>query len=142
VLTIEARAVGKRRALIPNWQIPLPPEMTDRSEPLTLRSLISRIVRAEVGAFRERQAERRLVRVLSEPLIAEGASHGKVDPGGRRIDQPVDAEVAVGAALQAFEDQLYLVLIDGREHRDLDEQVFPGPDSTITFLRLVMLSGA
>lgn len=142
MLTIEARVAGKRRALIPKWQIPLPPERTGRSEPLTLRSLIARIVRAEVEGFRERQAERRLVRVLSEPLIAEGASRGKVDPGGRALDQHVDPDVAVGTALQAFEDQLYLVLIDGREHRDLDEQVFPGPDSTVTFLRLVMLSGA
>ena len=142
MLTIEARTAGKRRALIPNWQIPLPPERAGRSEPLTLRSLIGRIVRAEVDAFRERQAERRLVRVLSEPLIAEGATRGRIDPGGRELDQHVDPEAAVGTAIQAFEDQLYLVLIDGREHRDLDEQVFPGPDSTITFLRLVMLSGA
>jgi hypothetical protein len=142
VLTIEARAAGKRRALIPNWQIPLPPEATGRAEPLTLRSLISRIVRAEVEAFRGRQEERRLARVLSEPLIADSAARGKVDPGGRELDQQVNPEMAVATALQAFEDQLYLVLIDGREHRDLDEQVFPGPDSTITFLRLVMLSGA
>lgn len=49
---------------------------------------------------------------------------------------------AIGTALRAFEDGLYLVILDGKEQRDLDEQVFPGPDSHVTFLRLVMLAGA
>ncbi|HSL34673.1 MAG TPA: hypothetical protein VK871_13540 [Candidatus Limnocylindrales bacterium] len=54
----------------------------------------------------------------------------------------MDEGQAIGTALQAFEDGLYLVILDGREQRDLDEQVFPKPDSHLTFLRLVMLSGA
>ncbi len=142
MLTIDARAPGRRRPLIPQWQIPLPPDPTGRGEPLTLRALISRIVLAEVAAFRDRQATRNLVRVLSAAEIDEGAATGRVDAGGRTLHQVVDDGAAVGTALQAFEDGLYLVLIDGREQRDLDEQVFPGPDSHVTFLRLVMLAGA
>jgi hypothetical protein len=142
VLTIDARAPGRRRPLIPQWQIPLPPDPTAHGEPLTLRALISRIVLHEVAAFRERQETRNLVRVLSVQEIDEGAAKGKVDAGGRELHQRVSDGQAVGTALQAFEDGLYLVLLDGREQRDLDEQVFPGPDSHVTFLRLVMLSGA
>jgi hypothetical protein len=33
------------------------------------------------------------------------------------------------------------VILDGREQRNLDEQIFPSPDSHVTFLRLVMLAG-
>jgi hypothetical protein len=120
----------------------LPPDTADRAEPLTLRALIARIVGDEVAAFRARQADRRLVHVLTADQVAEGLTRGKVDPGGRVLEQEVDADRAVGTALQAFEDGLYLVVIDGREQRDLDEQVFLGPDSNVTFLRLVMLAGA
>lgn len=142
MLTIDARAPGRRRPLIPQWQIPLPPGPTAHGEPLTLRTLISRIVAEEVRAFGRRQDERNLVRVLSAREIDDGVAKGKVDAGGRELHQAVDEGQAIGVALQAFEDGLYLVLLDGREQRDLDEQVFPGPDSQLTFLRLTMLSGA
>jgi hypothetical protein len=120
----------------------LPPDPTGRGEPLTLRALISRIVAQEVAAFRERQERRSLVQVLSAREIADGAAKGKVDSGGRELHQVVDAGQAIATALRAFEDGLYLVILDGKEQRDLDEQVFPGPDSHVTFLRLVMLAGA
>ena len=42
----------------------------------------------------------------------------------------------------SFQDGLYLVLLDGREQRNLDEQIFLGPDSHVTFLRLTALAGA
>jgi len=142
MLTIEARAVGRRKGLIPQWQIPLPPAATQRGEPFTLRALITNVVLGEVAAFEDRQEQNRLVRILTEREIEEGAARGKVDSGGRTLAQPVEPGQAVGTALQAFEDGLYLVLLDGREQRDLDEQVFPGPDSTVTFLRLVALAGA
>ena len=122
--------------------MPLPPDATGRAEPLTLRTLIARIVQGEVVAFRERQERRSLVAVLSAAAIEEGAERGRVDSGGRELHQEVDVGHAVGTALQAFEDGLYLVILDGREQRDLDEQVFLGPDSTVTFLRLVLLAGA
>ena len=142
MVTIEARAAGKRKPLIPQWQIPLPPDETGRGEPLTLRKLIGRIVVAEVAAFDARQEQRRLVHVLSPAEIEHGVARGKIDSGGRQLDQEVVPEQAVGNALQGFEDGIYLVLIDGREQRDLDEQIFLGPDSHVTFLRLVMLAGA
>jgi hypothetical protein len=145
MLNVEVRAAGARRALIPQWQVPLPPADAGRAEPLTLRELIARIVRAEVAAFDDRQERRNLLRVLTEQEVAQGVAAGRVRvPGPPEIapQTKVDIEQAVGIALLGFEDGLYLVFIDGREHRDLDEQVFPGPDSTITFVRLVMLAGA
>ena len=82
------------------------------------------------------------MRVLSNTEIAEAASTGRVDPGGRTPERPVDTDAAVGAALQGFVDGLYLVILDGVEQMDLDRQVFLGPDSELVFLRLTFLAGA
>ena len=82
-----------------------------------------------------------MVQVLSAREIEEGAAKGKIDSGGRDLDQKVDPAEAVGVALEAFEDGLYLVIIDDEEYRDLDREVYLQPDSRITFLRLIMLAG-
>ena len=140
-ITISGKALGKKKPLFADWSIPFPPEWGD-GDHLTLRKLITRIVLAEVTAFKERQEERCLARVLSVAEIEKGMESGKVDSGGRELVQDVDEETAVAKALQAFEDGLYLVVIDGEEQRDLDAQVFLRPDSQVTFVRLVFLAGA
>ena len=142
-VTIAGKALGKRKPLFADWSLPLPPELSEGSGDggLTLRDLIARVVRAEVAAFKDRQAERRLQRVLSAAEIEEGAASGKVDGGGRPLDQPVDIDDAVQAAWDACADGIYLVVVDGARHQDLDAQVYLHADSTVTFVRLVMLAG-
>ena len=141
MITIEGKALGNRRRLFSDWSIPTPPDLGGDGGDLTLRALIDRIVRAEVVAFRGRREERRLVRTLSATQIAEGAARGKVDMGGRELDQEVDDDQVVAAALQAFEDGIYLVAVNGREVRSLDQPVFMTPDSRVTFIRLALLAG-
>jgi len=138
----EARALGRRRALIPEWSIPVDPNPSDGGDGgITLRELIERIVRAEVGAFERRQEARKFVRALSEREIEAGKEKGRIDPGGRDLEQTVDVEQAVGAALQAFEDGLYMVVLDGTEQRELDRQVYVTEESRVVFLRLTFLAG-
>jgi len=140
MLTIEARVTGRRRGLIPQWQLPID-DLVTAGSPLTLREFIERVVHAEVKAFGERRAERTLVRLLSEREIDEQAARGRVDLGGRELEQEVDVDASVGVALESFEDGLYFVLIDGRQYESLDEQVDVADDSRVTFLRLVPLAG-
>jgi hypothetical protein len=142
ILTLSARAVGRRKPLMPDWQVPWPPEEGAGDEPLTLRELITRVVLEEVNAFQKRQTERKLVRILTEKQLSEGLEKGRVDSGGRDLGQKVDPEEAVATALQAFEDGIYLVFLDDDEQRELDKQVLLRPDSKLTFVRLVMLAGA
>ncbi|MFQ5506712.1 MAG: hypothetical protein ACE5F1_18230 [Planctomycetota bacterium] len=142
MVLVEARVLGKRRALIPEWSVPVPAEPQDDGEGgLTLRALIERIVRAEVSAFEKRQEARRFVRVLSEREIAVGRRRGRIDPGERDVQQEVDPEQAVATALQGFEDGLYLVILDGNEQKDLDRQVHVTDESRLVFLRLTFLAG-
>ena len=79
--------------------------------------------------------------MLSPQEIKEGAEKGKIESGGSILNQPVDEEAAVDAALTAFEDEMYLAVIDGERIRSLDEQVYLKPDSNVTFVRLTLLAG-
>jgi hypothetical protein len=139
--TITAKTLGRKKPLFADWAVPPPPELGDGGE-LTLRELIAVVVRREVEAFRRRAEARRLDRVMTAAQIDEGAARGKVDPAGKRVKAEVDEEEAVGAAWEAFEDGVYLVVIDGQEKRSLDERVYLRPDSTIAFIRLTFLAGA
>ena len=139
---IETRVLGRRARPLDGWSIPTPPPDHDGDEGLTLRQLIERIVRTEVRAFEQRERSRRFVRVLSDTEIAESAARGRVDPGGRPPSGPVDEDRAVGAALQGFEDGLYLVVLDGEEQRDLERRLYLTDQSRVVFLRLTFLAGA
>ena len=140
--TVTAKLPGARRALVPDFDVPLPPEFWRGDGAVRLRDLIACIVRWEVVAHQTRAESRRLHRALTAQQIAEGAERGKIDSGGRDLEQAVDEEQAVGTAWQAFEDGLYLVFIDSVQQHRLDDQVFVRADSTILFVRLVMLAGA
>ena len=142
-MLIETRVIGKRARSLDRWSVPPPPLLGNGGdEGLTLRELIIRVVSAEVRAFERREQARRLMRVLSNTEIAEAAARGKIDSGGRPPTGPVDEDAAIGAALQGFEDGLYLVILDGVEQRSLDAQIYPKPDSQLVFLRLTFLAGA
>lgn len=140
-ITIEGKQLGSKRALLPGYETPYPPTLATRGGRTTLRDFISHVVREEVAAFRGSQEERRLFRVLTASQIATGAERGKIDPAGRTLDQELDEEAAVAAALQAFDDGIYYVFIDGEQGTALDETVFVGPGSTVRFVRLVALAG-
>lgn len=140
-LTISGKALGSRRPLFADWSIPFPPEWRDEGG-LTLRDVIARVVRSEVQAFRQRQEDRQVFRALTARQIAEGAEKGKITSGGSEVPvQPVDEEEAVATACQAFEDGLFLVVIDGEDQREIDRQIHLQPDSHIAFVRLTLLAG-
>ncbi len=141
-LRVASKVVGSRHTSIPEQLLWLSDERKRGGEPLTLRDLITMIVLEEVEAFRQRQEERRLLRVLTEREIAEGIERGKIDPGGHEEQrQDVDPHEAVRVALQAFEDHLYFVFIDGVQQQHLDQPVQVQSGSRVLFVRLVPLAG-
>src|SRR5579871_1517306 len=101
-ITIETKVVGKPKKLYPDWSIPAPPSAASNGGRTTLRELITWVVSEEVEAFRQRQEERRLERVLTRAQIDDGVQRGKIDLGGRNMQQEVDTAAAVDTALQAF----------------------------------------
>ena len=137
-LTVKGKIVGQPRAPFPDWSVVLAP---DPAAPLTLREVLRAVVCAEVEAFRLRQEERRLTRVLTPAAIAAAAARGKVDLGGHDEAPAVEAEAAVAVALQAFADGLYFVFVDEEHQEDLDRIVLLREQSEILFLRLIPLAG-
>jgi hypothetical protein len=140
-ITVEARALGRKKPLFPSWSIPLSTILQDSPTSLALRDLITRVVLEEVHAFQKRQAERRLVHLLTAAQIELGVERGKVDMGGRDLDQYVDPLAAVDTALQAFDDGLYFVFVDGDQVQALEDSVRLGPGGRVSFVRLVALAG-
>jgi hypothetical protein len=138
--TITGKALGRKKPLFADWSISLPPDLGD--EGTTLRDVITHIVRTEVRTFKDRQEQRQVFRVLTARDIQAGVEKGKVQMGGTDVPmQAVDENAAVATALQAFEDGLYLCVIDDTEQTQLDAQVYLQPDSRITFVRLALLAG-
>jgi len=141
-LTISTRSLGRRKPLLDDFAVPPPPTDGAESDDYRLRHLIEHVVRRQIDAFRKRQNDMCFDRVLTARQIDAGAARGKVDPAAKGRAQTIDEEDAVATAMIAFEDGLYLVLVDGVEHHDLDERVALRPDSRLVFLRLAFLAGA
>jgi hypothetical protein len=140
MLTISAKALGRKKPLFEDFSVP-PPAALAGGQPVTLRDLIGHVVRAEVAAFKQRQAERRLLKALTAKQIDEGLAAGKVQAGGSELDQHVDPEHAVATAVEAFADGLFLVVVDETEVKELDSVVPLTPSSRLTFIRFTMLAG-
>lgn len=143
MISVTGKVIGKKKPLFADFGVDLPPEFERGDGGITLREVLEKIVRAQVSAFKRRQQDRQFIRALTEQQIEQQGARGKVKSGQSEIKpQEVDEEQAVGAALQCFEDGLFLVILDGEEQKDLDKQVHLKPDSKITFVRLTMLAGA
>lgn len=128
--------MGKTQPIFTNWQLLLEIETV-----VTLRDLLTQIVRREVANFEDRQQQHCLIQVLSSTQISLGVEQGKVDLGGRDLEQEIDVEAAIATALQAFTDGSYFVFLDEQQQGNLDDVVTLQPDSHLLFLRLVPLVG-
>lgn len=143
LINFQAKMIGKKRPLIPNWAIPIPEDLQQRKV-IKLRDLIALVVYQEVEAFKSRQAERRFSRVLTQGQIENAAKLGKIDAAEHPLEAGVvepDYKQAVQNALSAFQDGLYYVFLDDIQVEHLDEPVNLTTNSQIIFLRLVPLAG-
>jgi hypothetical protein len=141
-LTISGKVLGKSQNLFTSWEMALPEDRAiGANRSILLAELLTEIVRAEIRAFRDRQSQRRLTKVLGLVEIEAGVAIGKIDSGGSEVEQVVDELSAVENALQAFKDGFYLVFIDDEQQEDLEEQVALTDRSELLFLRLTPLVG-
>ena len=76
-------------------------------------------------------------RGLVQPEEAERALNGDAQKTLRQIDWKRQFERAV----EAFEKNQILLLVNDRQAESLDEEVVVGPGATVTFLRLTLLVG-
>jgi hypothetical protein len=133
-VVVQTKVVGRRGSLA-SW------EVEGAFDGSSLGDLIRMLVEREVRAFRERQEERKLARVLTSEQILTAAESGRIHMGSEDLAQSVDAGHAVESALAAFRDGLYFVFIDDVQIESLDAPVRSHPASQLLFLRLVPLAG-
>lgn len=140
-VSISSKVLGKTKPFFKDWEIALPDVVFAPTSSTSLRELLSHIVRVEVEQFRDRQADQKLLHVLTPAAIDRGVASGKVVLGDRDWEQEVDVQEAIATALQAFSDGLYFVFIDDKQYEHLDAEVKLSERSHILFLRLVALAG-
>lgn len=112
------------------------------ASPTTLNGLLTEFVKIEVRKYNTKREERQLVSFLNPQLIQEQAQQGKVAFGDIENVQEMSVEKALAIALQAFEDGLYVVFIDGQEVKSLDSPIVLLDGTEVAFIRLTFLVGS
>lgn len=104
-------------------------------EAITARELIRLRVFQEVENYNNEQPA--VFRMLVQPGEAERTLNGF------RFSKPrqVDAQAQFEKAVQAFDGNSFLVLVDDRQVESLDDEIALRPETSVSFLKLVPLVG-
>jgi hypothetical protein len=105
------------------------------TERITVRELIRSRVYQEVQDYNRRQPE--TFRGLVQPTDAEQTLNGFRVRDHRQIDWKQQFE----RACDAFERNGFFVLVDDRQPDSLDEELTVGPETRVSFVKLVPLVG-
>jgi len=105
------------------------------SERLSVRELIRSRVYQEVQDYNLRQPQ--VYRGLVQPTDAERTLNGFTLKKPRQIDWKQQFDKAI----EAFEANRILILVDDKQVDSLDEEIVIGPRTRVSFLRLTMLVG-
>jgi hypothetical protein len=106
------------------------------SERVSARELIRRRVLHEVEEYN--RAQPGYFRGLVQPTDAERVLNGY---RLREAAKSIDGEAQCAKALEAFEANGFVMLVDDRQVEELDEELVLRPESEVRFLKLVPLVG-
>jgi hypothetical protein len=104
-------------------------------EKITVRELIRSRVYQEVQDYNLRRGS--VFQGLVQPEEAETALNG----WKLKKPRPLDWKRQFDRAVEAFEKNQVLILVNDRQAESLDEEFAIGPETRATFLRLTMLVG-
>ncbi|NJN62434.1 MAG: hypothetical protein HC795_13720 [Coleofasciculaceae cyanobacterium RL_1_1] len=105
------------------------------TERITVRELIRRRVYQDVKDYNAAQSE--MFHGLVKPIDAEQTLNGYKLKKSRRIDWEVQADKAI----EAFERNGFILLIDDQQAEELDADLVIRPGMSVTFLKLMPLVG-
>ena len=105
------------------------------AERITVRDLIRQRVWHEVEEYNRRRPD--TFRGLVQPTDSERTLNGY------RLKQPraIDATTQLAKAIDAFQRNQIIILVDDRQVESLDEEITLRPDTRVSFLRLTPLVG-
>ncbi|MBE6890150.1 MAG: hypothetical protein E7485_09075 [Ruminococcaceae bacterium] len=131
-ILVNVKQLGKKRNKISEMPFFL------ENEPCTLRELITESVRTCVTAYNARLNKE--AKPLSEDDISAMSELGKI-AFGLSEGAAADLGKATEDAILAFEDGLYRIFLGEQELTELDGSIELNENSSVTFIRLVMLAG-
>ncbi len=105
------------------------------TERITVRELIRSRVYQEVQDYNQKQPE--VFRGLVQPTDAEATLNGFKLKKRRAIDWKKQFDKAI----EAFESNRILILVDDKQVDSLDQEIEVKPGTEVSFLRLTMLVG-
>jgi hypothetical protein len=108
------------------------------NETITVRELIRERVYQEVRDYNVRQHAAGPYRGLVQPEAYEQSLNSSKTGAKPR---PIDWRKQFDKAIEAFEANQVLILIDDRQAESLDQTFTIGPGTAVTFLRLTLLVG-
>ena len=104
-------------------------------EKISIRELIRQRVTQEVDEFNSRQPA--VFRMLVQPSDTERTLNGFKFHKPRLVDPITQYEKAI----EAFEGNGFIVLVDDHQIERLDDEIALHPETSVTFLKLVPLVG-
>jgi hypothetical protein len=104
-------------------------------ETISVRELIRQRVLQEVEEFNNRQPA--VFRMLDQPSESERTLNGFKFHKPRLVDPATQYQ----RALEAFEGNGFIVIVDERQIESLDTEISLRPETSVTFLKLVPLVG-
>jgi hypothetical protein len=105
------------------------------NETITVRDLIRERVYQEVQDHNTRRNAAGPYQGLVQPEGYEQALNGP------KTVRPIDWKRQYDRAVEAFESNQVLILIDDKQAESLDQEFTIGPATTVTFVRLTLLVG-
>jgi hypothetical protein len=129
------KSIGNRRPILETKTIELPDNIKTPEE------LIEQIVRLDVRRYNEIDTDSPLLKYLTDPEIEDQAAVGKIGFNDRKNSQNQDEEKAVRQALQAFEDGLFLLLVNSTAAK-VGEKIKLQSGDALIFIRLSLLAGS
>ena len=122
---IQIKQLGKRKCSIEKIPIDFP------VPPVNVQGLIEAIVSWQVCEYNERLQQSEVLKYLTQEEVENKTASGK----------PAAEVEAITNALQSYEDGIFRIFMDDTETGDLSSPIQLKEESTLTFIRLAMLSG-
>lgn len=132
---IQVKQLGKRKCSIEKMPVDFP------APPAHVGELIEAIVSWQVCEYNERLQQSEVLKYLTQEEVENKTTSGKVGFAVNYNGKPAAEVEAITNALQSYEDGIFRIFIDDTETEDLSSPTGLKEESTITFIRLAMLSG-
>ena len=132
---IQVKQLGKRKCSIEKMPVDFP------VAPASVQELIEAVVSWQVKEYSVRRQERAMRKNITCEEMEDKAAAGKVDFGANYNGKPAAEAEAIINALQSYEDGIFRIFLNDAELGELSSPIQLKEESTLTFIRLAMLSG-